>query len=227
MDSQFYSGPKERRNQLLNLFDRIKKISDECEPLYERYAENENEIVKLKGKSFDFVNYFLAAWLILLIGIFCAVNNLLVIGVFLIIGSVGLFAFYLIKVLINRENGTQRRRRERMELLQSEQKTVLVQIDAIYGNSEIVGLYPQKYLFSDAVDFCRSLVEDMRADSIKEAINLYEEEMYRDRIEKSQRNAVETLKNIERETTKARTAAQFAAVASGITAYNTRKLRKK
>ena len=73
----------------------------------------------------------------------------------------------------------------------------------------------------------------MRADSVKEAINLYEEENYRARIESmqrsiesNQRRTVKALESIEREANKTRKAAQFAAIANGITAYNTHKTRK-
>lgn len=47
----------------------------------------------------------------------------------------------------------------------------------------VLGVFPEKYLYDDAVAYCTELVASHRANSIIEAINLYETEMHRRRIE--------------------------------------------
>ena len=82
------------------------------------------------------------------------------------------------------------------------------------------------YLYDDAVNYCTEVANNMRADSVKEAINLYEENLYRIRMEDLQRQNVKLMEKLQKDTNQARKAAQFAAVFSGITAYNTAKIRR-
>lgn len=234
MDS--FSEQREKRNQLLSLFVEIRRVGLLCNPLYQQYADIEEEKRQARSK-----NPTLAV-----LGIVMGVG-LLVAGIWPIaIGNLssnfgfewGVFFFcvlllaggcFLVYYCVKKIRSIQLAKEgvsNAIDKLNQRQLIILDHIDKIYNESSIAGIYPQKYLFPDAIEYCYTLINDMRADSIKEAINLYEDIMYKERIEKSQREATETLKSIDRETTKARKAAQFAAIASGVSAYYSRKTYK-
>ena len=58
-------------------------------------------------------------------------------------------------------------------------------------NSMIQGWYPQAYLDSESAKFFLHLVENYRANTMQEAVNLWEEEKYRRKIEDAQREMIE------------------------------------
>jgi hypothetical protein len=56
--------------------------------------------------------------------------------------------------------------------------------DVAVGLYEIVAdRYPMTYLYDEAVGFCLQMVRDHRADTVGEALNLYETELHRRRLE--------------------------------------------
>ena len=100
-------------------------------------------------------------------------------------------------------------------------------------NSTLGYIGKQKLLekYPDDIKIVKPAFEDEK--TCLEIYTRYEEEKYKERIEsmhrsieRSQRQAAKKLESIERESKKTRKAAQFAAIANGITAYNTRKARK-
>ena len=222
---------QENRKQLLSLFDEIRRVGGLCDPLYQKYVELERAKQHARGKtaSWAIAGIVLGACSVLFWLWPLVIGNIDTVGMVLFwllveTASVGLILFSwkkYQKIKLARIGAT-----AEIEQLNCQQHELLSKIDKLYGESLISGLYPQKYLFPDAIEYCYTLIDDMRADSIKEAINLYEDIMYKERLEKSQREVTQTLKNIDRETTKARKAAQFAAVASGLSAYYTRKTHK-
>lgn len=85
-------------------------------------------------------------------------------------------------------------------------------------NQEQINLMPRDYRYYDAVSFFENALTNGRADSLKEAINLYEEHIHRQNMELNSRQILhqnrmqsEMLANIEQ-------SAQQAAVNTGITA---------
>ena len=49
-----------------------------------------------------------------------------------------------------------------------------------------LSLLPPKYIYLAAIDYFIDVVTNMRADTIKEAVNLYEEHLHRQRMEAAQ-----------------------------------------
>ena len=220
MDS--FSEQREKRTQLLSLFDEVRRVEALCDSFYNQYWTLEREKQVNLSKSVDSIfNWGL-------LGIACIVVG----GVGLIFESVLgwlflpgiIFTVYFFATKNKKVNKLSNS--DVVKKTNSQQDAILDKIDEVYNKSCIAGIYPQKYLFSDAVEYCYTLIEDMRADSIKEAINLYEEIMFRERIEQSQVDAMDALRSIDKETAKTRKAAQFAALASGISAYYSRKTYK-
>lgn len=55
--------------------------------------------------------------------------------------------------------------------------------DIIQENREIISIIPDKYRYPMATDFFTEVLENGRADSLKEAMNLYEEQLHRWKME--------------------------------------------
>ena len=60
----------------------------------------------------------------------------------------------------------------------------------------VLSLMPPKYIYLEAIDFFIEMVVNMRADSMKEAVNLYEEHLHRMRLEASQKQIAEQQERI-------------------------------
>ena len=59
---------------------------------------------------------------------------------------------------------------------------------------EISGWYPCDYCYIEAAEFFLNAVKNSRADSIKEAVNLYEETNHRQRLEENQQQMLQQQK---------------------------------
>ena len=82
------------------------------------------------------------------------------------------------------------------ENIKVQEQTVLNELQSIQiAYQERIGSwYPDKYCSVDAAEFFYSAVKDYRADSIKEAINLYENTLHQRRMEAGQKKAIEQQK---------------------------------
>lgn len=65
--------------------------------------------------------------------------------------------------------------------------------DALVENeaAQVLGLIPPKYIYPEAIGYLIEVVENLRADTMKEAVNLYEEHLHRTRLEAAQKQIVE------------------------------------
>ena len=228
MNDSIFSEQIENRKQLIRLFESIRSVSEKCAPFYDEFIRLEEEKKQLKAEVRSY-----AAVISSILGLIAIVAGITVlreevfVGIILFVVSIALFGFSF-----NRIKNLEKVRKQaesKAGAIQAQQEKLLDTIDEIYNGSDIAGLYPQKYLFPDAVNFCQTMIEDMRADSIKEAINLYEDTMYKEQMaalqhsmEVAQRNMAETLQSMEDETSRARKAAQFAAFAAWISATRPR-----
>lgn len=226
-----FAAQRENHKQLLSMFDEIKQVGMLCDPLYQKYGEIEvaKRNASAKNPTAAVVGLVLGAGSALVWLWPLAIGNVDTAGMVLFWVLVEAVSAGLILISLKAYKKiklAQRGASIEIERMNEYQAEILDEIDRIYRESTIASIYPQKYLFLDAIEYCYTLINDMRADSIKEAINLYEDIMYKERIEKSQRETAQILRSIENETSKARKAAQFAAVASGVSAYYTRKTHK-
>ena len=88
-------------------------------------------------------------------------------------------------------------------------------------NSDVISILPRDYRYYDAAEFMEAAFENGRADSLKEAINLYEEHLHRLRVEninqqvlRSNQLQCKMLENIEYNSANAARGADIAAVFS-------------
>lgn len=94
---------------------------------------------------------------------------------------------------INEENKKIVARNEQLKIQEQSILTELQQIQIIYRES-IGQWYPENYCSLDAAEFFYNVINNYRADSIKEAINLYETHMHQQRVENNQQQAIKQQK---------------------------------
>lgn len=58
--------------------------------------------------------------------------------------------------------------------------------------------YPQRYLYEEALTFCIGMVQDHRAHTVADALNLYEETLHRQRVENAQLALVAEQRKLQR-----------------------------
>ena len=83
---------------------------------------------------------------------------------------------------VAQQNDAIDRKNEELANVEQEIRRELSDIQTRY-NEEVGGWYPPDYAFPDAVDFFISSIQNSRADNLKEAVNAYEEDLHRRRIE--------------------------------------------
>lgn len=119
-----------------------------------------------------------------------------------------------------------------------------LQIEEVYNSGEVnwvIDIVGEEFCASDSIGELINLIKGRRADSLKEAINLYDDIKSRERMEEmqmaikeaSEKTAVEAakqtaqMKTIEKNTHQAATAAKVTAATSYGTYRNVRKIRKR
>lgn len=133
---------------------------------------------------------------------------------------------------------------EHVTPLQEKLTNIQLQIEKVYTSGEIdrvIDVVGEEFCSSDSISELASLIKGRRADSLKEAINLYDDIKSRERMEEmqmaiknaSEKTAVEAakqtdhMKNIEKNTHQAATAAKITAATSFGTYRNVKKIRKR
>lgn len=227
----------EVNDKLLDIMEDVQKVLQQCRPRYVEYARIQEQAAKHRKKKL---------WLILALAVVAFWCMMTVLGIneygqdgdlfysnyvysgycfdemviFWLISIPAIVAavYFIIRAI--------RKLPSEAEMYERKGREVLNKLDEIYQNSVIAGRYPQMYLHDDAVAYCIELANNMRADTVKEAINLYEDNLYKVRMEDLQRKNLKVMEQMRKDTNQARKAAQFAAVFSGITAHNTAKIKK-
>jgi hypothetical protein len=108
---------------------------------------------------------------------------------------------YLISHAINKSknksiNVNNQRILQNNENLKIQEQAVLNElrdIQIVY-NKRLLNWYPQNYCYVSAAEFFYESVKNYRADSIKEAINLFENYMHQQRVEENQKQSIKQQK---------------------------------
>lgn len=82
---------------------------------------------------------------------------------------------------------------QKLNDLNAQRAALLVEKRDLIGNkaAATLRLLPPKYIYLEAIDYFVDVIINMRADSIKEAVNLYEEHLHRERMETTQHQIAE------------------------------------
>lgn len=106
--------------------------------------------------------------------------------------------------------------RQTIRNAQVQQERIIKCINQIYEKSGLSDFYPQEYLFENAVNRIISLIRTRRADTLKEGINLYEEEQHRIHMEQKQNQQLSSLYRAEEVQRRAGDMAALAATMSAL-----------
>ncbi len=76
--------------------------------------------------------------------------------------------------------------------IKANEQLILQKIHAtqVEYTEQIAPWYPEKYCYIEAIEFFVNMVENYRADTLKEAINLYEDTMHKNRMELAQKESL-------------------------------------
>lgn len=105
---------------------------------------------------------------------------------------------------------------ERIQTLQQKHDGLI----ANTGYQRAVDFVPTKYRHSADVNWLFTYLDDGRADTLKEAINIYEQELHNWRMEQMQQQIIDTTQQAALDAEAARIAAQNAEVNSAVAMYN-------
>ncbi len=233
------------RNDLLNVFSDIRKITATIDKIYEKTTQLMNEIEQHKQIA-EGIRTKKPGWVIsgsIIGALFFGIVFIFVLGGFgfvlgLIMGFVA--SHYFLKNLDMAMNNTKRMKQaedylnQTLPPIQNKIKDHQATINDILRSPEaswaedIIG---KELLYSEAVDELINIVKSRRADNLKEALNKYDSSQHLNRMEEMQAaiqnaaelSAVEAIKQTAyaQETAKS---AHEAATAAKLTAYNTRQI---
>lgn len=242
----------QRIESLMNWKGRIDEKEEKIKTAADQIIMNDD----LPGDD-AIVKILLIVFAVCVFCMFASGKILLFIGIF-----VGVFLFFGIIYSVRHTNGEEERKRERekqAELyynerfapLKQEYATVEKEIKGLFQSEEwefVQSYIPKNYVDTEAIDFFINAVTNKRADTLKEAINLYEDYLYQLRMEELQQNQMlmqqatleaaqeqlaatmeqnAKLANIEKKSIQTARAAKATAFISAYSAYNTRKIAKK
>ena len=170
--------------EIENLFPLIKRIEEfeQCAMGVQNQINEADENIRKKKSFRTLLTNFMVGFAVL--GYLAQETfnkSIVAIIIFGIIGGVISF------VVLNKIRGPQKdiEKKERLEKeFEKMEKEIVEEIGAEYINAQKI--IPQKYLYSGCVYTLYDYLTNGRADSLKEAINLYEEEQHRLRLEKNQ-----------------------------------------
>lgn len=108
-----------------------------------------------------------------------------------IIGAVG--GFVGKKYYYKHKNGIIDQANEELKKREQAVITELQSVQALY-HEQLSTWYPDNYCSVDAVEFFYNVIKNQRADTLKEAINLYETTLHQKRVEQNQQQAIQQQK---------------------------------
>lgn len=119
----------------------------------------------------------------------------------IILGAIELGAAYVIiqfiyKKMNEKIDADNQRIAIENENIKAQEQAVLNDLQNVQAayRERVSDWYPDKYCSVDAVEFFYNAVKDYRADSIKEAVNLYETTLHQRRMEENQKQAIKQQK---------------------------------
>lgn len=219
----------------LNLIDALEPVVTEIENYFWQFIQIDQSIERLhteiKKEMEDKKNRLeapaiislIAGMLLFFIGREVKSHN----GLLFVVLPVLLAGFAAYRYFVIAKPGVSRLRpnAEKMKAikrLEAEREQLSVCADSFRDqNMELLNTFPSDYMYSEAISFIKRCLLNCRADSLKEAINLYEDKLYKDRMEEElQSQHAEQLAYLERIHRQAARAADNAAAAVSAAAWD-------
>ena len=216
------------REGTLNLMVDVKKLHDSFSEMYSRMEYLQTEIDKLSNyRSKKTIVFLILAIFFSIYTAVCVVAGATKGIVALEIGGFVTLPFYILFFYFNlKDKKIRKTNEETIKLNTSEINQISERIISEYYTFDISDYYPIDYFYDYAIITITQYLKQFRAESLKEALNLYETQAHQRRLEEQQRQSINIQKEILNKTKKAANAATAAAVFSGISAYNSMKTKK-
>lgn len=214
------------RKSLLEQMEHVREVAALCTPHYEAYNKWQVAVENAATRVYENRSWKTIFYIGLPIAIILGLPMLAFAGspgyiaaalpVFLMIGG-WIVACRMVYSSTRKRNEHQKALdRQTTNNAQEQQRRIINCIDQIYEESGLSDFYPQEYLFENAVDRIISLIRTRRADTVKEGINLYEEEQHRIRMEQAQDQRLTSLYRAEELQRRAGDMAALAATMSAL-----------
>lgn len=214
------------RDGTLILMDDVKNLYNHFSKEYLRMSSLQTEIETLSNyrgkKTLVFLILAILFSVTCFIGIFTA--GIQMAGP---IFCVEALPFYILFFCFNSKDKKTRKANEiSISTKMDEINHIVEKITTEYYTFDVSNYYPIDYFYDYAMDAIIQYLNQFRAESLKEAINLYEREAHQRRLEEQQEKSINIQKEILNKANKAANAATATAVFSGISAYNSVKIKK-
>ena len=181
----------EEVGKLAETLPKLERLHANYEASKKKMQDLKTSIDKSEGFFVKHTNIFVAL-ACFIIAIYSAASGVET-EIVLIYMAAAVGAFFLIK--LKQENDISRYKQQYEHALSDSEK-YQKEIRNLEGFCNL-GIVPSQYLNSDAVGFIHSALMNKRAISISQAINLFEEQCHKDRMEKMQREQLESQRRIE------------------------------
>ena len=166
--------PDHKRKELLALLMKAHSLAEKCAPYFDEYHYLEGIVDVCSYRKYENKTWKIIFWVGLPFAILFGTPMLLFMGI--------------IACIRVRNSGEKRNQRlfahdqRQIQKARERQEQLAKEIQRIYDESGISQDYPIEYLHIDAVNEIYAYVNARRADTLKEAINLYEENCYRKQL---------------------------------------------
>ena len=184
--------PAHNRKELLTLLEKVQSVSERCMPYFNEYNDLERMVNIYSYKNYDNNAWKIIFWVGLPVALLFGMPVLLFMGSFELTGGLGgylsvalpVFAMITGWIIVciavkkgGEKNNRQMLKNDQMKInaARVRQNLIVKEIEHMYYTSRISHDYPIEYLNIDVVNEIYSYIKSMRADTLKEAINLYEE----------------------------------------------------
>lgn len=191
--------PDHKRKELLALLMKAHSLAEKCAPYFDEYHYLEGIVDVCSYRKYENKTWKIIFWVGLPFAILFGTPMLLFMGSFALTGGLGgylsvalpvfaMIAGWIIACIRVRNSGEKRNQRlfahdqRQIQKARERQEQLAKEIQRIYDESGISQDYPIEYLHIDAVNEIYAYVNARRADTLKEAINLYEENCYRKQL---------------------------------------------
>lgn len=185
--------------------------------------KNENEKMKKGWKNKAWVVFMILACSFTLLSIIASIATLSPEG--LIVALVYGVPFAILFLVFYRKN---KQGIKKQIFFEKNEEVITAKTDEIlstYYQQELSNYYSLDYFYEDAIDMLIRYLSQFRADSLKDALNLFETEAHQRRLEDQQQKIIFTQKEILNQAKQTAKAATASAVFSGISAYNSVKMK--
>lgn len=178
------------RQGTLDYLDYIERCYGSMTAYFDRLIElNELKKQYYPGKKLPFYAWIVAGGVALLL-LLLSLSFSIVLALPLFIAGFGItiLVFYILGSRASKANLEEYKKR--VAEIEAEEDDIYDTINRIYNNDPVLRGFPRKYFSDYVIGQLKDILQSRRADSLKECINIYEQDKHFRRLEKSQEEII-------------------------------------